>query len=63
MNGVGVEAARNIRSAIWTWIVKPTVCLFVTYTVAYTYGRDDGNGGIVPEYLFFEELELTITRL
>src|SRR4029450_8180834 len=23
MNGVGVEAARNIRSAIWTWIVNP----------------------------------------
>ena len=22
MNGVGVAAARNIRSAIWTWIAK-----------------------------------------
>jgi len=25
--------------------------------------RDNSQQGIVPEYLFFEELELTITRL
>jgi hypothetical protein len=42
---------------------RPTVCLGITSVVACTYRCDDGRiAGIVPEYLFFEELELTIKR-